>query len=149
MRATIVEHLQPPTCPLQVVIYLSKQGTTPAVMAQHSGRPESKGNTMIWMQLVIAGLLEVVWAYTMKMSHGFSRPGYTAVTIVAMIASFWLLSRAMAVLPLGTAYVVWTGIGSVGAFILGLALLGESASPMRILAAVMIVGGIVLMKTSS
>lgn len=104
---------------------------------------------MIWTQLVVAGLLEVVWAYTMKMSHGFSRPGYTAVTIVAMIASFWLLSRAMAVLPLGTAYVVWTGIGSVGAFILGLALLGESASPMRILAAVMIVGGIVLMKTSS
>ncbi len=104
---------------------------------------------MIWMQLIVAGLLEVVWAYTMKMSHGFTRPAYTAVTIVAMIASFWLLSRAMQVLPLGTAYVVWTGIGSVGAFILGLVLLGESASPMRILAAVLIVGGIVLMKTAS
>lgn len=104
---------------------------------------------MIWMQLIVAGLLEVVWAYTMKMSHGFTRPTYTAVTIVAMIASFWLLSRAMQVLPLGTAYVVWTGIGSVGAFILGLVLLGESASPMRILAAVLIVGGIVLMKTAS
>lgn len=104
---------------------------------------------MIWMQLIVAGLLEVVWAYTMKMSHGFTRPTYTAVTIVAMIASFWLLSRAMQVLPLGTAYVVWTGIGSVGAFILGLVLLGKSASPMQILAAVLIVGGIVLMKTAS
>ncbi len=104
---------------------------------------------MIWTQLIVAGLLEVVWAYTMKMSHGFTRPAYTAVTIVAMIASFWLLSRAMQVLPLGTAYVVWTGIGSVGAFILGLVLLGESASPMRLLAAVLIVGGIVLMKTAS
>lgn len=104
---------------------------------------------MIWLQLVIAGLLEVVWAYTLKQSHGFSRPGYSAVTLIAMAGSFWLLARAMQVLPLGTAYVVWTGIGSVGAFILGLALLGESASPMRILAAVMIVGGIVLMKTAS
>ncbi|WBU58376.1 multidrug efflux SMR transporter [Paracoccus sediminicola] len=104
---------------------------------------------MIWVQLVVAGLLEVVWAYSMKQSDGFSRPGYSAVTIVAMIASFWLLARAMTVLPLGTAYVIWTGIGSVGAFILGLVLLGETASPARIGAAVMIVGGILLMKATS
>lgn len=101
---------------------------------------------MVWIQLVAAGLLEVVWAYTLKQSHGFSRLGYSAVTVVAMIASFWLLARAMQVLPLGTAYVVWTGIGSVGAFALGIALLGESANPARIAAAVMIIGGIVLMK---
>ena len=101
---------------------------------------------MVWIQLVAAGLLEVVWAYTMKQSNGFSRLGYSAVTVVAMIGSFWLLARAMQVLPLGTAYVVWTGIGSVGAFALGLALLGESASPARIAAAVMIIGGIILMK---
>ena len=101
---------------------------------------------MIWLQLVAAGLLEVLWAYTMKMSQGFSRPAYSTVTIVAMIASFWLLARVMRVLPLGTAYVVWTGIGSVGAFLLGIALLGEAANPTRIAAAVMIVGGILLMK---
>ncbi len=101
---------------------------------------------MVWIQLVAAGLLEVVWAYTLKQSNGFSRLGYSAVTVVAMIGSFWLLARAMQVLPLGTAYVVWTGIGSVGAFALGLALLGESASPARIAAAVMIIGGIILMK---
>ena len=101
---------------------------------------------MVWIQLIIAGLLEVVWAYTLKQSNVFSRLGYSAVTVVAMIGSFWLLARAMQVLPLGTAYVVWTGIGSVGAFALGLALLGESASPARIAAAVMIIGGIILMK---
>ncbi|MFD1797062.1 QacE family quaternary ammonium compound efflux SMR transporter [Paracoccus aurantiacus] len=103
---------------------------------------------MIWLQLITAGLLEVVWAYTLKQSHGFTRLGYSAVTVAAMIASFWLLARAMQVLPLGTAYVVWTGIGSVGAFILGITLLGEAASVMRIAAAAMIVGGIVLMKLS-
>ncbi|WBU59291.1 DMT family transporter [Paracoccus albus] len=104
---------------------------------------------MIWGQLVIAGLLETVWAFTMKKSEGFSRLGYSTITIIAMIASFWLLARSMRELPLGTAYVVWTGIGSVGAFLLGLTLLGESASPMRLGAAAMIVGGILLMKVSS
>lgn len=101
---------------------------------------------MIWLQLLAAGLLEVLWAYTMKMSHGFTRPIYSGVTLAAMVASVWLLARVMRVMPLGTAYVVWTGIGSVGAFVLGLALLGESASPARIAAAMMIVGGILLMK---
>ena len=103
-------------------------------------------DAIVWIQLVTAGLLEVVWAYTLKKSHGFSRLGYSVVTVIAMIGSFWLLARAMQVLPLGTAYVVWTGIGSVGAFVLGLALLGETASPARIAAAIMIVGGSILMK---
>lgn len=101
---------------------------------------------MIWVQLVIAGLLEVVWAYTLKQSNGLTRSGYTLVTVIAMAGSIWLLARAMRVLPLGTAYVVWTGIGSVGAFVLGLAVLGEAASFTRIVAAIMIVGGIVMMK---
>lgn len=104
---------------------------------------------MIWMQLVIAGLLEIVWAYTLKLSHGFTRPTYSLMTLVAMGASFWLLARAMRALPLGTAYAVWTGIGSAGAFLAGIILLGEAASPIRILAAGMIVGGIVLMKLGS
>jgi len=104
---------------------------------------------MAWIFLVVAGLLEVVWAFTMKLSEGFTRPGYTSITLVAMIASFGLLSVAMKSLPLGTAYTIWTGIGAVGAFAVGILVLGEVASPMRILAAALIVGGLVLMKLSS
>ena len=104
---------------------------------------------MAWVYLVIAGLLEVVWAFTMKQSNGFSNFKYSAITIVAMIASFGLLSYAMRTLPLGTAYTIWTGIGAVGAFIVGITVLGEQASAMRIGAAVLIVSGLVLMKLSS
>ena len=104
---------------------------------------------MAWIFLVVAGLLEVVWAFTMKLSDGFTRLGYTSITLVAMIASFGLLSVAMKSLPLGTAYTIWTGIGAVGAFAVGILVLGEAASPMRILAAALIVGGLVLMKLSS
>ena len=104
---------------------------------------------MPWVYLVIAGLFEVVWAFAMKQSDGFTRPGPTIVTITAMIASFALLSLSMKSLPLGTAYTIWTGIGAVGAFLVGIAVLGEQISTMRILAAVMIVGGLVMMKLSS
>ena len=76
---------------------------------------------MAWALLLAAGLLEVVWAYTMKLSHGFTRTGPAVVTLVAMLASFGLLSISMKTLPLGTAYTVWTGIGAVGAFIVGVA----------------------------
>jgi quaternary ammonium compound-resistance protein SugE len=102
-----------------------------------------------WIILFVAGLLEIVWAYSMKLSDGFSRPVPTVVTILAMILSFGLLAAAMKSLPLGTAYTVWTGIGAVGAFVVGIAVLGEAVSPMRVLAAVLIVGGLVLMKVSS
>lgn len=104
---------------------------------------------MAWIYLLVAGLLEVVWAYSMKLSEGFTRPAASIVTIVAMIFSFGLLSIAMRSLPLGTAYTVWTGIGAVGAFIVGIMVLGEQASALRIAAAAMIVGGLVLMKLSS
>ncbi len=104
---------------------------------------------MPWFYLVVAGLLEIVWAYAMKRSEGFTRPTATAVTLVAMIASFWLLSTAMRSLPLGTAYMGWTGIGAVGAFIVGVIYLRESADLMRISAAVLIVAGLVLMKVAS
>jgi quaternary ammonium compound-resistance protein SugE len=104
---------------------------------------------LAWIILFVAGLLEIVWAYAMKLSDGFSRPMPTVVTIVAMILSFGLLATAMKSLPLGTAYTVWTGIGAVGAFVVGVAVLGEAASPMRVLAAALIVGGLVLMKVSS
>lgn len=104
---------------------------------------------MAWIYLLVAGLLEVVWAYSMKLSEGFTRPAASVVTIVAMIFSFGLLSLAMRALPLGTAYTVWTGIGAVGAFVVGIVVLGEQVSALRIAAAVMIVGGLVLMKVSS
>ena len=104
---------------------------------------------MAWIYLFVAGLLEVVWAYSMKLSDGFSRPVPATVTIVAMIASFTLLALAMRSLPLGTAYTVWTGIGAVGAFILGVVMLGEALAAMRVVAAALIVGGLVLMKLSS
>ena len=104
---------------------------------------------MAWIYLFIAGLLEVVWAYTMKQSEGFTKLTPSAITVVAMIASFGLLSYAMRTLPLGTAYTIWTGIGAVGAFIVGVTVLGEALTPMRILAAVLIVSGLVLMKLST
>ena len=104
---------------------------------------------MAWMYLIVAGLLEVVWAYSMKLSEGFSKPVPSAITLVTMIGSFILLSLAMRSLPLGTAYTIWTGIGAVGAFVLGITVLGEPVTPMRVLAAVLIVSGIVLMKLSS
>ena len=104
---------------------------------------------MAWIFLLVAGGLEVVWAYFMKESHGFSRLWPSVITIVAMIASFGLLSAAMRTLPLGTAYTIWTGIGAVGAFIVGIVFLGEQVSAMRIAAAVLIVSGLVMMKLAS
>ena len=104
---------------------------------------------MAWMFLLVAGGLEVVWAYFMKESHGFSRLWPSVITIVAMIASFGLLSAAMRTLPLGTAYTIWTGIGAVGAFIVGIVFLGEQVSAMRIAAAVLIVSGLVMMILAS
>ncbi len=104
---------------------------------------------MPWLFLVVAGLLEIVWAFTMKQSHGFTRLWPSVITIVAMIASFALLSLSMKTLPLGTAYTMWTGIGAVGAFIVGVLVLGESANPMRLGAAVLIVSGLVLMKLAT
>ncbi len=103
---------------------------------------------MAWIVLVIAGLFEVVWAAAMKQSQGFSRLGPSVVTIAAMVVSFGLLSFAMRTLPLGTAYMVWTGIGAVGAFLVGWLVLGEAATPMRVAAALMIAGGLILMKLS-
>ena len=104
---------------------------------------------MAWVYLLVAGLLEVVWAFSMKQSHGFTRLVPSAITIVTMIASFGLLAVAMRSLPLGTAYTISTGIGAVGAFLVGITVLGEQVSAMRIGAAVLIVSGLVLMKMSS
>lgn len=104
---------------------------------------------MAWVYLLLAGVLEVVWAFAMKSSDGFSKLTPSVITMVAMIASFGLLAVAMKSLPLGTAYTIWTGIGAVGAFIVGIAVLGEPVNAWRILAAVLIISGLVMMKMSS
>ena len=100
---------------------------------------------MAWFTLVGAGLLEVVWAFSMKRSEGFTHLVPSIVTLVAMAMSVGLLSWSMRSLPLGTAYAMWTGIGALGAFAVGIAILGEAASPLRIVAAALILGGLVLM----
>ena len=104
---------------------------------------------MAWILLLLAGLFEIVWAFLMKASDGFSKPWQTVGTIVFMIISFGLLSMAMKTLPLGTAYAIWTGIGAVGAFIVGVMVLGEALTPMRIGGVVLIVSGLVVLKLSS
>lgn len=104
---------------------------------------------MAWLSLIAAGLLEVMWAFAMKQSQGFTRLWPTALMAVAMLGSVGLLALAMRTLPLGTAYTIWTGIGALGAFAVGIAVLGEPASPARLVAAGLIVSGLVLMKVAS
>ena len=104
---------------------------------------------MAWAILFVAGIFEIVWAYAMKLSDGLTRPGPVIVTFAAMALSVGLLALAMKSLPLGTSYMVWTGIGAVGAFVVGVVVLGEAVTVTRLLAAVLIVAGIVLMKVST
>jgi quaternary ammonium compound-resistance protein SugE len=104
---------------------------------------------MPWLFLLLAGVMEVVWAYHMKQAQGFTRLGPSLVTLFTMLASFALLAVAMRSLPLGTAYTIWTGIGAVGAFLVGIFVLGEEVNPTRVAAAVLICTGLVLMKWGS
>lgn len=101
---------------------------------------------MAWMILVLAGLLEIAWAVGLKHSQGFTRPGPTAVTLAAMMLSVALLGVAMRTLPLGTAYAVWTGIGTVGTAIVGMWLFEEPASAIRLVCVSLIVSGIAGLK---
>ncbi len=104
---------------------------------------------MAWMALLLAGVFEIVWAYSMKLSDGFTRLTPSIVTLIFMMLSFALLTYAMRSLPLGTAYTIWTGIGAMGSFLVGILVLGEPATALRMLAAVLIIAGLVLMKLSS
>ena len=104
---------------------------------------------MAWVWLGVAGVLEIIWAYALKQSAGFSKPVEAVIAVVAMIASFVVLSLAMKSLPLGTAYTIWTGIGAIGAFVLGVVVLGEAATPMRVISAALILAGIVGLKLAS
>jgi len=99
-----------------------------------------------WTLLLIAGVLEIIWSSSMKASEGFTKHFYTGITLATAGISFWLLGLAMKSLPLGTAYAVWTGIGAVGAAIIGMVIFKEPATAARILCIAAIVGGIVGLK---
>lgn len=104
---------------------------------------------MSWLFLLLAGLLETVWAVGLKYTDGFTRLWPSTFTLVAMAGSIWLLSLAMRVLPLGTAYAVWTGIGAVGTVIIGIVLFGEPTSATRICSVGLIIAGLVGLKVFS
>ncbi|MBD2863713.1 MULTISPECIES: quaternary ammonium compound efflux SMR transporter SugE [Paenibacillus] len=104
---------------------------------------------MAWFYLVIAGLFEVVWAFGLKYSHGFTRIGPSVITVAGMAVSFFFLSLALKSLPIGTAYAIWTGIGALGTVIVGMILFGEPREWTRILFLLFIVTGIVGLKVTS
>lgn len=104
---------------------------------------------MAWVVLILAGVFEIVWAYSMKLSEGFTRLTPSIITLFFMVLSFGMLAYAMRTLPLGTAYTIWTGIGAIGSFAVGIFILGEPITAVRMLAAVLIVSGLILMKISS
>jgi quaternary ammonium compound-resistance protein SugE len=104
---------------------------------------------MAWFYLFLAGLLEVGWAVGLKYTEGFTRPAPTLVTVLSMIASLGLLGLSLKALPLGTAYAIWTGIGTIGTALLGILLLGEAATVARLACIGLIVAGIVGLKLVS
>ncbi len=101
---------------------------------------------MSWFLVFVSGLLEIGWAYGLKASAGLTRPLPTALTIAGMIASFALLSIAVRTLPIGTAYAVWVGIGAFGTAVIGMAVLGEPANPLRIACLALLVVSVVGLK---
>ncbi len=104
---------------------------------------------MAWIFLLAAGLFEIVWAYFLKASDGFTKLWPSLATLFGMVISFGLLAKAMQTLPLGTAYMIWTGIGALGAFGVGVWILGEPLTGLRVLAAGLLLAGLLLMKFSS
>jgi quaternary ammonium compound-resistance protein SugE len=104
---------------------------------------------MAWISLAIAGILEVFWAISLKYTEGFSKFWTNLFTVVGMAASFYFLAQALKVIPVGTGYAVWTGIGAAGTAIFGIALFGESAAPARVACIAVIVAGIIGLKLTS
>src|SRR5471030_2283169 len=104
---------------------------------------------MTWIILILAGLLEVAWAVGLKYTDGFSKPLPTVLTLGAMAGSVAMLGLALRTLPLGTAYAIWTGIGTVGTVIFGIVVLDEPAGMVRLLCILMIVAGIAGLKLAT
>ena len=101
-----------------------------------------------WLLLVVSGLLDVAWAVSMKYAEGYTRLGWSLVSLMLLAAFVYLLGRVLAVLPVGSAYAVWTGIGAAGTVLLGILLFGESLSLARIGGVILVVLGIVLLKAA-
>lgn len=97
---------------------------------------------MAWIYLVIAGLFEIIWAVGLKYTEGFTKLYPSTITIAAMIFSLWFLGLSLRQLPMGTAYAIWTGIGTIGTAVFGILLFSEPATALRILSLLMIVFGI-------
>ncbi|AUS09901.1 quaternary ammonium compound-resistance protein SugE [Laceyella sacchari] len=104
---------------------------------------------MAWFYLLIAGVFEVVWAISLKQSHGFTRLYPSLITIGGMIVSFFFLALATKTLPIGTAYAIWTGIGAVGAVLLGIFLFNEPRDLSRLFFLGLILAGIIGLKLSA
>lgn len=104
---------------------------------------------MAWIYLGIAGLLEILWAVSLKQTDGFNNLRWSIVTVAGMAASFYFLAAALKTLPVGTAYAIWTGIGAVGTAILGIVLFAESAALPRLACIVLIVAGIIGLKLTA
>ena len=104
---------------------------------------------MAWIFLLIAGALEVFWSTCLKFSQGLTVPKFSVLTVVGMILSFVFLSQATKVLPLGTSYAIWTGIGALGAVIVGIVLFKESVSPARLVFVALLLVGIIGLKATS
>ena len=102
-----------------------------------------------WLILIVAGLFEVAWAIGLKFTEGFTRPLWTIATLACMIVSVWLLGVAMKTLPVGTAYAVWVGVGATGTVLLGILLLDEPASVLRLASVGLIVAGIIGLKLAA
>lgn len=99
-----------------------------------------------WILLGVAGLLDVAWAVAMKYADGYTRLGWSLLSFALLAGFVYLLGRTLTVLPVGTAYAVWTGIGATGTALLGIWLFGESVSPWRIAGIALVLAGIVLLK---
>ncbi|WP_242108625.1 DMT family transporter [Luteimonas aquatica] len=99
-----------------------------------------------WGMLLLAGLLDVLWALAMKSAQGYTRPGWTLLSLLLLAGFVWLLGRSLSVLPVGTAYAVWTGIGAVGTLLAGALLFGESLNAWRLGGIALVLAGIVLLK---
>ncbi len=104
---------------------------------------------MAWLYLIGAGLLEIFWATCLKLSHGFSVGKFSVLTIIGMVASFFLLSQATKTLPMGTAYAIWTGIGALGAVVVGIIMFKEPLTAARIFFAALLLIGIIGLKITS
>lgn len=102
-----------------------------------------------WPVLILAGLLEIAWSQSIKPTHNFTRPGPTAVCIALGVSAVYLLSRAMESLPVGTAYAVFTGIGAVGAVVLGIVFFRDPVSAGRFAALALILSGVVLARVTT